>query len=540
MDFSKFLPAAKKAFSGMATKAEQVGAREADDILQGELSSTLRQGAKLGDDAIDAEFRTAGAEMPSATQEPLSINIPGITPEAETMLPSFGKAATGLGLAGAGLGAAYMMGNDSPLAVAPTTDSIPEPHTEPASLPPQDPNKGSAIARLQGMLSRRGPSNHTMDFGDVQSNNTVAGLKEAEGKRDSVELANNLGRAGELVGSSIARAKPIAQDLLKEQAASGESFVKDFHDQGNQEKDDPNSGISAAYRKAMERFGVKVKGTPSANTIEKIAPWIVKAYEGEEARNARHDDLAFKTALVKDAKHEAAIDKHVTAMKDSLDPNKARGGNMATNQKKVDQADRLISLSVNPETGKVDNLDRRNIEELAIGLNSMLAAGVGSAEQVKNLIPVNYRGEAAKLQEWLSKNPQGTDQIAFVSKMLGSVVREKDVASDQVKRAQIQRLSAENWLKTNAPEEYYRVLNGYQIDPSEIDAKGQYKSKRKAVDMDKLKADMDRIAGRPANSEVKTTANQALTVVKRGYNPKTNQTQFIYSDGSKKIVDGKQ
>jgi hypothetical protein len=38
----------------------------------------------------------------------------------------------------------------------------------------------------------------------------------------------------------------------------------------------------------------------------------------------------------------------------------------------------------------------------------------------------------------------------------------------------------------------------------------------------------------------KNAESSAKTVVKKGYNPKTDQTQLIYSDGSKEIVQGRQ
>ena len=43
----------------------------------------------------------------------------------------------------------------------------------------------------------------------------------------------------------------------------------------------------------------------------------------------------------------------------------------------------------------------------------------------------------------------------------------------------------------------------------------------------------------PEISKQQMQSSNTKTVVKKGYNPKTNQTQLIYSDGSKEIVDGK-
>ena len=43
-----------------------------------------------------------------------------------------------------------------------------------------------------------------------------------------------------------------------------------------------------------------------------------------------------------------------------------------------------------------------------------------------------------------------------------------------------------------------------------------------------------------SNSSSSKKSAPQKTVVKKGYNSKTNQTQLIYSDGTKEIVNGKQ
>jgi hypothetical protein len=183
--------------------------------------------------------------------------------------------------------------------------------------------------------------------------------------------------------------------------------------------------------------------------------------------DAANKDRALRQKELSASKQESQVNKWMNSMKDDLDPNKARGGNMAFNQRKVDQAERLSGL-IHDTHGNIANLDSRQIEELAIGLNSMLSNSNSSAvSQVEALVPKTAIGNSTKLQEWLSNNPTGVNQIAFVQKMADTVEREKNIASSQVKKAQRQRLAAYEKFKQAAPDEYNQLLNSYGLNEPE-------------------------------------------------------------------------
>lgn len=166
------------------------------------------------------------------------------------------------------------------------------------------------------------------------------------------------------------------------------------------------------------------------------------------------------------------LNKARVALSNDLDPNKARGGNLAKNQDLVNQADRLKTLVTSVPDG---NLDQRQQEELAIGLNRLLSGSSSSAvSQVKALVPSTAIGNAQKLKEWLFNDPQGVNQQAFVKRMAETVDREREVAQQKVVQAQVQRIAAHKWLRDNDPETYNQILSSYGIDPNKIDEKGQY------------------------------------------------------------------
>jgi hypothetical protein len=181
-------------------------------------------------------------------------------------------------------------------------------------------------------------------------------------------------------------------------------------------------------------------------------------------------DRALKRDELSSHKVDQQVNKWANALKDDLDPNKARGGNMSFNQKKVDQAERLEGL-IKDSSGNISNLDSRQVEELAIGLNSMLSNSSSSAvSQVEALVPKTALGNASKLKEWLTNNPTGMNQMAFVKRMADTVTREKTIASNQIKKAQKQRLSAYSKFKDADPDQYNQILNAYGLNENPDDA----------------------------------------------------------------------
>lgn len=168
-------------------------------------------------------------------------------------------------------------------------------------------------------------------------------------------------------------------------------------------------------------------------------------------------------------------DKRMTQLGEALDFSKQRAGAGATSKLAFDRAERLESLASAYKDG---NLDSRQIEELAIGMNSMLSgAQTGAEAQVRALVPKTYRGDAQKIKEWLTNEPQGTQQQKFVERMLGSISREKATAADQMKRTRFQRISQYSDVEKNNPQEWENLLQSYEVDPAEYRAwkKGGHK-----------------------------------------------------------------
>ena len=157
----------------------------------------------------------------------------------------------------------------------------------------------------------------------------------------------------------------------------------------------------------------------------------------------------------------------------ALDPNGFRSGQMKQNQVRVDAGQRVMQLL--QQTG--GNPDPRQMEELAIATQNLLSNSQGSTTEIQALVPKTIRGNINKQIEWLTGNPQGLEQQLFAKRLGETAQREMNLADEQIKAAQVQRLSGFQEFRKMSPQRYNAVLASYGIDPSMIDEKGRFKRK---------------------------------------------------------------
>ncbi len=206
---------------------------------------------------------------------------------------------------------------------------------------------------------------------------------------------------------------------------------------------------------------------------------VISAIEARKQRESlQHESAATRRQrqLEMDKyKEDKLNDDLIRRMQNDLDPDKARGGNFAKNAARVQQADRLKGLYTEAN-GDIRNLDSRQLEEMSLGMAKLLSdTGASGRAQVEALVPKSVWGDGKKLAEWLTNDPKGTDQIEFVKRMAETIEREREIASNQVKSAQVSRLSAFEKLKHRDPDRYNQIIQAYDIDPAQIDENGRYK-----------------------------------------------------------------
>ncbi len=160
-------------------------------------------------------------------------------------------------------------------------------------------------------------------------------------------------------------------------------------------------------------------------------------------------------------------EKRTTALKDDLDPNKARGGNLAKSQLMINSAQRVEALFQQFPDG---NIPKSQTVELANAVAALIGGG-GSAQsqqQINEITPHSLIGDSAAIASWLTNEPLGAQQKEFTNLLRETAKREGSLAETQVKQAQVQRLTAHDRLKESDPETYWSVLHGYGIEPRNV------------------------------------------------------------------------
>lgn len=252
-----------------------------------ELLSPLRSSA---DDVIETTARSVDDVVPQIT---------GSTPRPSMGL---GKKALLAGTAGAGL---YTLLGDSEQ--PPTPLASPEDTTGPsinmaATGRPEDkkpPTEQEEIASLREKMKALGVSGQPnvpsteprsgmteIDVGEGEIG-TVAGLQAAQERRRRSDLMADLSESADLLGSGISGRQALPKGTFDSFRRQGEREVSDFLAQVEQQKHDPGSPSSKAFREYLKKFNINVKGDFTAALGEKIMPVAMRAFEAEESRKQR-------------------------------------------------------------------------------------------------------------------------------------------------------------------------------------------------------------------------------------------------------------
>ena len=206
-----------------------------------------------------------------------------------------------------------------------------------------------------------------------------------------------------------------------------------------------------------------------------------KAPEGYEAAQGYDGNIYYKTkptaenSLTIETKEEQFKQKSLQKMGDDLDPSKNVRNPYGVAQLGLSRAERIEGLV---SQYKDMNLDRRETEELAIGLNAMLqGSNVSAQQQVQSLVPQSVRGNVQKMSEWLFNEPQGLQQQKFVQRMFNDVKREKQVFQGQVLKFARAKIAKYSDIRKKYPEEWADIVKSFGIDPDKYDEwkKGGFK-----------------------------------------------------------------
>lgn len=364
---------------------------------------------------------------------------------------------------------------------------LPEPSVD--ATPPMDAPPAPTPGPDIGGVPPPSPGSGTPSIGDL--------VTEAQRQDLRANLFRRLGDAGRQIGSafggvpfkpsdqtsdymrqlqervgaeSAATNQAMKRRLEEAQAKQAEAHAK-WWEQGGRpgaNKITVNDGNRADVVRILSRIDPKTDYASMTNPGLEVA-FNTKAQLASANTNEAKAGLAQAAGERAAARGKESSERHgaklIADLKKDLDPNAARAGVFGKYQEQVFQADRLLQL-----TASGYNLDNRQINEFAIGLNKLLSGSSAPAQkQVEHLIPRTYWSDAARLKEYILNNPQGIRADEFVRRMEDTIKRERNVAADNIRKTQIQRLPAHKTAFQSHPDEAKAVLQAFGIDPEGLD-----------------------------------------------------------------------
>jgi hypothetical protein len=243
---------------------------------------------------------------------------------------------------------------------------------------------------------------------------------------------------------------------------------------------DTASGLDTADATAAEKEAARI-----AAADEKATNRDFLAGEHNLDRQARidsagmaHEDRTTSREIALSQKTDQRTSDRLSKMSKDLDPSAMVRGAFSISKQVIDRADRLRTLDDYVQAYQNGNADSRQIEELAIGMNSLLSgANTGAQQQVAALVPKTAIGNASKMYEFLSGNPKGTNQQAFVQRMMGTIENEKRTAQAQINKTRFSRIAQYKDVEAADPVGFNDVLRSWEINPDEYHSwkQGGYK-----------------------------------------------------------------
>lgn len=242
---------------------------------------------------------------------------------------------------------------NSPLAVK----QAPVPQTPPPTNETQSgltaPDDNSEISRLLSYLKPQ-----KMDL-NVEGKSVASdqGLKEAQGARDKEIFANRLGMAGQTAADALTPLTAKSSDEFYKQGITlADRKIADYKAKVENQKFDPKSEYSEGLRKFAQKFGVNVGGNVSGETMEKLFPFVTRAYDSDLDNKARVLSMVENKSLKKESKEQTATEKRTKDYNDFI----TKQGNVFAKAKeyeglqKVTQVREQVKDAINNPSGVKD------------------------------------------------------------------------------------------------------------------------------------------------------------------------------------------
>jgi hypothetical protein len=157
-------------------------------------------------------------------------------------------------------------------------------------------------------------------------------------------------------------------------------------------------------------------------------------------------------------------DKALKELGADFNPSSGRSGEFGKNQARLNAAQRLLTLAVDPKTGGPADLTPQQMSEISGSLATLIGGGSSGEGTRRELTPYTKGRSIAEIQQWLTDAPHGADQQAFVKQMIDTAKREQGVAQQSIDQVRGQLVSKHQRILRSNPEEARKVLQGFGWD----------------------------------------------------------------------------
>ena len=524
--------------------------------------------------------------------EQLSMDIPDSsrTPLWD-MIKNNPKASTALGVGALGAGAYALSGHDEnpiPLKtkaqmVSPEEKKVETPEavvapkamekaTEVAASKPEE--ESSEDETVEEKTEEVKAPGRTLDFG-TGSVSSMENLQAVQDKANNIRMMSGIMQGVEQIGSGLSaigsggrsQTKVDSKDFFANMNKQADQLMVDYKAKIDMEKKDPNSSYTQGLKDFIKKtYGYEIKGDISGADLEgSVMKPLEKQWEQQLLDKRQRELKAMQLEQLKeqglqrkattDLAREAQQQRHEENMglrKDivgqrefaSLKTNLQKAGGTAGNaiRNRIVASDAIFAtvgqdhnitekeIQAIPSS-ELNKLSRVLVTELGLETNRMLTAGTPAQSTLDKLIPKNIQMDATKLQDYVTNKLNPAQQAEFVRAMLKVAARVRKTSSEQNTALVKQLVAGTKHLYDRAPDQYEALMTEHGISPEDLDT--LLARKDKVLPQARKKELEDIMANKPLESKIQKK------IVKKGYNASTNQTQLIYDDGTKEIVEGR-
>lgn len=413
----------------------------------------IRQGLSTGNFVTSIPKLNPVGPSILAQQElpPMSDNLdlPSVIPESKPHeLQSFSDPANSSLLPS---GDGVLLANKNP---EPINLGIPNLNT--LDLSPKDTSSNSIVKNIAKKMNVPQQSDK-MDSISLPQSSALQGeqlgsnqaLKDAQSKENTLRTVHNMGRAGSAYAALMGGLGKDWVDNLhagdKDQEAAP---VKQYSDQISNQKNDPNSTASIAYRDAAKKMGFNLPENASASDIEKQFP-IFERFMASKESNATRRDIAEQNAanralqikmhsdnmaLAKGTKQEADDEKmlrrHLNDLQGQIDKRRGYIGGYTNTLQQGEKLNQMLSKY----KGNLDNVPVAMIPEIIGAMDTMITGN--STVSGRSHLESALSSLQSKWQSGLQKVTNQSEPAKLgnlLKPMLSSVHREDELARNKLK-----------------------------------------------------------------------------------------------------------